>query len=146
MALVTWQFAKIKPAVFASSQERGVAATFDIGSSECICSVPAEAALRIYPGRSPALGVAADVWQQLPWYAQVTSRSKVQQLHGAKRNMLRAVQLGSGCTELVEVILNTQSNKHCLLSRCMFWLVCKGVAGAPVNASCLVDDRQHQHV
>ncbi|KAF6250640.1 hypothetical protein COO60DRAFT_1646404 [Scenedesmus sp. NREL 46B-D3] len=65
------RFAKIKPAVFASSQERGVAATFDIGSSECICSVPAKAALRIYPGRSPALGVAADVWQQLPWYAQL---------------------------------------------------------------------------
>jgi hypothetical protein len=73
----TRQFAKIKPAVFGSSQDRGVVATFDIGSNECICSVPAKAALRTYPGCSPALGVPADVWQQLPWYAQVCSRQEV---------------------------------------------------------------------
>jgi hypothetical protein len=65
------QFAKIKPAVFGPSQQRGVVATFDIGSNECICSVPAKAALRTYPGCGPVLGVPADVWQQLPWYAQV---------------------------------------------------------------------------
>uniref|UniRef100_A0A383VDZ6 SET domain-containing protein n=1 Tax=Tetradesmus obliquus TaxID=3088 RepID=A0A383VDZ6_TETOB len=77
LSIVPWaisngiQFAKIKPAVFGSTQERGVVATFDIGRNECICSVPAKAALRTYPGCSPALGVAADMWQQLPWYAQL---------------------------------------------------------------------------
>eukprot|EP00878_Enallax_costatus_P019938 GHUV01021053.1.p1 GENE.GHUV01021053.1~~GHUV01021053.1.p1 ORF type:complete len:380 (+),score=103.11 GHUV01021053.1:21-1160(+) len=65
------QFAKIKPEVLSGLDQRGLVATYDINSKECICSVPAKAAIRSHPGSKTALDLPPITWQQLPWFARI---------------------------------------------------------------------------
>lgn len=65
------QFAKIKPVALPDTGDRGVIATYNINANECVCSVPARAAVRTYHGCKPALDIPTTLWQQLPWFAQI---------------------------------------------------------------------------
>lgn len=77
------QYAKVKPVDQASSGGgRGLLATADIASGECLVSVPLSAALRVYPGCPPALGCPAPTWQQLPWQSQLALTLLAEVLQG----------------------------------------------------------------
>lgn len=75
------QFAKIKPAIQPGSG-RGLVATADIQPGEPIIDVPVSAAIRVFPGCPPALGVPEAIWQQLPWYGQLALTLLAEQRQG----------------------------------------------------------------
>lgn len=78
MTIIPWvlkqgvAWAKVKPSDSSGSGGgRGIVATADIAAGECLMSVPLAATLRVFPGCPPALSLPAELWQQLPWPAQL---------------------------------------------------------------------------